>query len=1268
MELLSTSIERLRSFLLAGAPRTGTESLFSTSFRGVSVVPADVKTVRQDSSFKVQKMDWKTGMAPAQKLGPEEFSACLSRFLADYSPVALAQLDCLEISEVAAVPPSSLQSKTLRSRIRFELANTTSAGAVSRSGITSPSLSLRRQAVGEWEIDWEEEGSGRANQGPEVGEESKNVRAASPARISNWRIAGWRPLEITTVEGPAVVFTDVTTAAFGEDPSYKSHLMRDTNYWRAVLDEASGIDIFGNCGVSVGDADGDGLDEIYLCQPQGLPNRLYRQREPGIFEDVAGSAGVDLLDATSMALFADILNRGRQDLILITESRPLLFLNDGHGRFTLTRNAFPGNSQQASLTGAALADYNNDGFLDLYVCSYGYFQGQGSTPIPTPYYDAQNGPPNFLYRNRGDGMFEDATQASGLNHGNDRYSFACAWADFDDDGWMDLVVVNDFGRNNLYHNRRDGTFEEIEDGIPGHGSGMSACTADLTGERHSGLYVANMWMPASERLTADQEFLAKFADVGTEQVVDFAQGNALYRNPNVSQVASGKPALRALAKISGAAGATRGRWAWCSDTFDLENDGQHDLYVVNGFLSSPTPEKAPLDAYLWEEILALSPHTNTTSGAYRAAWTAGLELAHLGHPWNGNERNVFFLNIGHGEFVDASAATGLDFNDDGRSFAVFDYDGDGDADLAIHSRTGPQLRLLRNDLAHGHASLAIRLTGKSGNRDAIGARVEVETMAGRQVRWLNCGSGFLAQHSKELVFGLGEATEAKTVRVQWPGGRVSEFTDLSAGYRYYVTEGQQNPRRESLATLRSLGASSRTIDPPRVEPIPSRFSVELLDPLPMPSMGAMRMLDLVAADEGYAKPQPAILEGPHRYALLWLWDQAENEIRESSGKSAPTSGLEELLKVQRKLPSRLVSWGGSSLPSAAARQLDYPAWRANDLFRFSVSTILAHLFDYRRDPPMPTGLLFEVGAEAAQDPAGPASFRKLVKIYWGGADAGEILRDARDGVKSGADALPFPGRSVLCSFRRRLQSLGTALWTSGIPGPAEIYLASAVKDSPNDPDSEFNLALVRRELGKIDAALAGVRAALAARPNFPEAENLLGVLLSQSGDEVGAQKALEQATRKAPDFVQAWNNLGYVLLQRGDLDGARDAFNRALALVPNFPDALNNLGIISARQGDQQKAGELFHKVLELQPDNELAANNLGVLYAHQGKTQLALETFKTLLKNNPEAASVLYNLVRLDLSHGQTSEASALLDSWLSRHPADAVALKLMEQVKATQ
>src|SRR5208337_3659354 len=262
----------------------------------------------------------------------------------------------------------------------------------------------------------------------------------------------------------------------------------------------------------------------------------------------------------------------------------------------------------------------------------------------------------------------------------------------------------------------------------------------------------------------------------------------------------------------------------------------------------------------------------------------------------------------------------------------------------------------------------------------------------------------------------------------------------------------------------------------------------------------------------------------------------------------PAPGLEALLAVQGKLPTRLVLWRNDSLPPHAAQQLEVPAWRANERFRLFWSTVLTHLFDYRREPPLPTGLLFEVGPDATQDPAGPASFRKLVKLYWGGADAEEILRDAHSGVPSGTAALPFPGRSLLCSFGRDFRPLGAVLPAVGFPGAAEMYLAQIVEDSPGDAEAQYNLALSRREIGKTELALSGVRAALAARPEFPEAENLLGVLLSQSRQLPEAHLHLEKATRLAPDFAEAWNNLGYTLLLEGELPAAGQALQKALSL------------------------------------------------------------------------------------------------------------------------
>ncbi len=1190
MDQFAEPIARLESMLLAGGQ--GIEELLSTDFRGASVAPARETSLRGDSAFKIRRSNW--AEKQSANLAAAEFAATLRRFLAPHAPLRLADLACLGISGSPDDHPTNV-----RTRLRFEL-----------GGTLTPDAKLRWQATGEWEIEWARSATG-------------------------WKIAAWWPLEMVTAEGPAVVFTDVTAAAFGKDPSYRSHLVRDINYWRGVLDKASGIDIFGNSGVSVGDVDGDGRDEIYMCQPQSLPNRLYRQREPGTFEDIAHEAGVDVLDNTSMALFADVLNRGHQDLILITETSPLLFLNDGGGHFTLKRNAFPPGTTQAALTGAAMADYDRDSYLDLYVCAYAYVLGEGST-IPCPYYDAENGPPNRLFHNQGDGTFIDVTTSSGLDRGNNRFSFACVWNDIDDDGWPDLVVVNDFGRNNFYHNLRNGKFEEVTDALAGYGSGMSASFADLNGDGAADLYVSNMWVPAGERITADPEFQRRLRDLPPDRVRQFAMGNALYVNsksasaPIGTQGALPLPMTTSFRMLPSAAGADRARWAWCSDALDLENDGALDLYVVNGYLSSPVAGVKPLDAYLWEEVLALSPRTNVVGSEYSAAWAAISQLAHEGHPWNGNERNVFLLNLGDGRFEDASAVAGLDFRDDGRAFAVFDFDGDGDADLVLHNRTGPQLRLLRNDLASSNRSIALRLTGTKGNRDAIGARIEVETPGGRQFRFLSCGTGFLSQHSKELVIGLGPHAVAIQVRVRWPSGDVNEYSNFEAGHRYFLVEGERAPKREPLSGLGVRGSGLAAVEPtqpPGVEVLAARFSTSLVEPLSVPL------------------PEPL-----RATRLLWFWDPAEQN----------RAGLETLWRVQNKVPSRLVLWGQGSVPSSVASALESPPWRADERFRLLWATLLAYLYDYLREPVFPTGLL--LGSGGIHESSQPS---KLLKVYWGGAESAEILNDVRVGVKSGQSALPFPGRAILCSFRRDLRTLGAGLVMAGLYEEAEIYLAEAAEANREDAEALYNLAFARERLGKIPQAIVDVRGALEARPQFPQAKNLLGVLLSQSGHQEEARELFEQATKEVPDFVQAWNNLGYLELLEGNLPASQAALERALTLAPEYTEALNNLGFLRARQGKPQEAEALFHRVLALDPDNEKAANNLAVIYANEGKLEEAEKILQGLFQSDPEDEFTLLNLARLELSLGRNGQAKKLLEDWLARHPDDATAQKLLEGVQ---
>ncbi len=216
----------------------------------------------------------------------------------------------------------------------------------------------------------------------------------------NDKLVGFVPLEEHIASAEKPWFRDVTAAAFSEVSSFTEQLARGIPYWRARLDPASGIDVYGSNGISVGDIDNDGCDEIYVCQPGGLPNRLYKFDGDNSLHDITEKWGAGILDDTSAALFLDLRNTGRQDLIVLCSSGPLLFLNEG-GRFRLRDDAFRfATSPAGNFTGMAAADFDRDGKLDLYLCCYVYFQSEAQYTYASPYHDAAERAAEFFLSQR----------------------------------------------------------------------------------------------------------------------------------------------------------------------------------------------------------------------------------------------------------------------------------------------------------------------------------------------------------------------------------------------------------------------------------------------------------------------------------------------------------------------------------------------------------------------------------------------------------------------------------------------------------------------------------------------------------------------------------------------------------------------------------------------------------------------------------------------------------------------------------------------------
>ena len=291
-------------------------------------------------------------------------------------------------------------------------------------------------------------------------------------------------------------FTDLTHSLLAGTASYAMAIQTEIPHWRKHLEYSLGVYNFGHHGIATGDANGDGLPDIYVCQTGGLPNHLYLQQPDGSLRDASAVANVDYLDNTRSALFLDLDNDDDQDLVLALNSGLLFLENVGSAQYKL-RARIPSVRQAFSL---ASADFDQDGLLDVYICVY-YGSGDdiSELPVPVPYFDAKNGGQNHLIRNLGQWQFEDVTERTGLDEDNTRFSFAATWEDYDEDGDVDLFVVNDFGPNHLYQNT-NGHFKNVapQVGLIDGAFGMSSSFGDYDRDGHLDLYVANMFSAAGK--------------------------------------------------------------------------------------------------------------------------------------------------------------------------------------------------------------------------------------------------------------------------------------------------------------------------------------------------------------------------------------------------------------------------------------------------------------------------------------------------------------------------------------------------------------------------------------------------------------------------------------------------------------------------------------------------------------------------------------------------------------------------------------------------
>ena len=495
-------------------------------------------------------------------------------------------------------------------------------------------------------------------------------------------------------------------------------------------------------GVAFFDYDNDGWVDIFLVnsgqadfyQPEvPLRNALYRNNRNGTFTDVTDKAGVAGGHTFAMGCaIADYDNDGYQDVLVTAYGRCTLYRNNGNGTFTdVTDKA--GLAAPGWTTSAVWFDYDNDGKLDLFLCSFVEWSTRskvfcGDNKLGKRFYCIPRvfkPTPSLLYHNNGDGTFKEVSAGTDIQRALGK-ALGVVATDINGDGLMDLFVANDTVQNFLFVNRGKGKWEEIalpaEVGFSSNGtprSGMGVDAADFNGDGKQDLFVANV----------DQEMFSLYKNEGNEFFSDVAASNG------VSQ-------------------ATRLLSGWGLKFFDYDNDGFVDLLLANGH-----------------------PDDMIESYSQQVKYKEPL---------------VLFHNDGK-KLSDVSDQAGPVFKKmfPARGLAIGDYDNDGRVDVII-GNNGEAPVLLRNRAGEGNHWLGLRLQGTACNRDAIGATITWSAGSATRRRYKSSGGSYLSSHDMREVLGIGKAAKLDSLEIAWPqpSGRVERFTDLPIDRYVTIVEGK----------------------------------------------------------------------------------------------------------------------------------------------------------------------------------------------------------------------------------------------------------------------------------------------------------------------------------------------------------------------------------------------------------------------------------------------------------------------------------------------
>ena len=498
-------------------------------------------------------------------------------------------------------------------------------------------------------------------------------------------------------------------------------------------------------GVALIDYDRDGWPDIYFTNAPDVDmqlagkkarSALFHNNHDGTFTDVTEKAGVGYPCWANGAAVGDYNNDGWPDLLVTCFGGVVLYRNNGDGSFTNTTQEAGLGGDTLWAMGAAFGDYDGDGFDDLFVSHYAAFDLHDlpafGSMVTCQYHSIKvqcgpaglKGSPDKLYHNNGNGTFRDVSKQAGVDDPENLLGLTAVWSDFDNDGRPDLFVANDGAHNYLYRNEGNGHFTDV-----GYQAGVAL--------DENGKALANMGLAIGDYLHTGRFSIA--ISHFSEQYLE------LFRN-------DGNLIFTDVSNISGIARPTTRYVGWGDAFYDVDNDGWLDLIMVNGHVY-PQVDQANIGIYFREPTL-------------------------------------LFLNRRDGKFRDVSGQAGeaLKVPRTGRGLAIGDLFNDGVQEVVIENLEGEPVILRPEGGPHNHW-ISLELAGTKSNKLALNARVKVTAGGFAQTDEVRSGGSYLSQRDLRLHFGLGHCGRADKVEITWPSGRTETLTNLQADHFYCVTEG-----------------------------------------------------------------------------------------------------------------------------------------------------------------------------------------------------------------------------------------------------------------------------------------------------------------------------------------------------------------------------------------------------------------------------------------------------------------------------------------------